>query len=32
MSFDNKMYDTRLSTKLEKLRREFDRNDYESKL
>ena len=32
MSFDNKMYDARISTMLEKLHREFDRNDYESKL
>lgn len=32
MSFDNKMYDARISTMLEKLHREFARNDYESKL
>lgn len=32
MSFDNKMYDARISTLLEKLHREFARNDYESKL
>lgn len=32
MSFDNKMYDARISTMLDKLRREFARNDYESKL
>ena len=32
MSFDNKMYDARISTMLEKLHRGFDRNDYESKL
>lgn len=32
MEFDNTMYDARVSTRLAKLRREFDKNIYESKL
>ena len=32
LSFDNNMYDARLRTKLAKLRREFSKNVYESKL
>lgn len=32
MEFDNTMYDARLSSRLAKLRREFDKNVYESKL
>lgn len=32
LEFDNKMYDARLRTKIRKLRQEFAKNDYESKL
>lgn len=32
MLFDNKMLDARISTRMDKLYREFARNDYESKL
>lgn len=32
LEFDNKMYDARIRTKIRKLRIEFARNDYESKL
>lgn len=32
LTFDNKMYDARLRTKIARLRAEFSRNDYESKL
>lgn len=32
LEFDNKMYDARLSSRLTKLRMEFDKNVYESKL
>lgn len=32
LEFDNKMYDARIRTKIRKLRLEFMRNDYESKL
>ena len=32
LEFDHNMYDARIRTKIRKLRREFARNDYESKL
>ena len=32
LTFDNKLYDDRISTKLIKLRNEFSRNEYESKI
>lgn len=32
LTFDNKMYDARIRTKIARLRAEFARNDYESKL
>ena len=32
LEFDNKMYDARLRAKIRKLRQEFAKNDYESKL
>lgn len=32
LEFDHKMYDARLRTKIRKLRQEFAKNDYESKL
>lgn len=32
LTFDSKMYDARLRTKIARLRAEFSRNDYESKL
>ena len=32
MEFNHKMYDARLRTKIQKLRKEFAKNDYESKL
>ncbi|MCR4659851.1 MAG: ATP synthase F1 subunit delta [Bacteroidales bacterium] len=32
MSFDNNMYDARLRTKIQKLRKEYSKNIYESKL
>ena len=32
LEFDNKMYDARIRTKIRRLRNEFARNDYESKL
>lgn len=32
LEFDNKMYDARIRTKIRRLRAEFARNDYESKL
>jgi len=32
LEFDNKMYDARIRTKIRKLRNEFAKNDYESKL
>ena len=32
LEFDNKMYDARIRTKIRKLRLEFAKNDYESKL
>ena len=32
LEFDNKMYDARIRTKIRKLRLEFNKNDYESKL
>lgn len=32
LTFDNKMYDARIRTKIARLRAEFSRNDYESKL
>ena len=32
LEFDNKMYDARIRTKIRRLRNQFARNDYESKL
>ena len=32
LEFDNKMYDARIRTKIRRMRIEFARNDYESKL